>query len=241
TETGTAIFYAKEAGVLAGTDIIQMTYELIDPTVEVKLFKTDRQYIDTSEKIAMVSGPIRAILMGERVVLNLLQRMSGIATTTKQAVINLKSHQTKLCDTRKTTPGLRIFEKYAVTCGGGFNHRNSLYDGVMIKDNHIAASGSITKAIQKVRNQLGPMVKIEVEIETVEQVLEAVEAKCDIIMLDNRTPSEIKTLLQYIPDAILTEASGGITMENLADYGRTGVDYISLGFLTHSTSALDIS
>src|SRR5699024_7489678 len=141
-EMGTAVLYAKEPGVLAGLKIIQMTYELLDPNVEVKLLKTDRQYIEPSEKIAMISGTVRSILTGERVNLNLLQRMSGIATATKQAVINLNSSHTKLCDTRKTTPGLRIFEKYAVTCGGGFNHRNGLYDGVMIKDNHIAACGS---------------------------------------------------------------------------------------------------
>src|SRR5699024_10764403 len=197
--------------------------------------------IEPSEKIAMVSGPIRAILMGERVVLNLLQRMSGIATTTKQAVINLKSHQTKLCDTRKTTPGLRVFEKYAVTCGGGFNHRHGLYDGVMIKDNHIAFAGSISKAVQTIKAKLGQMIKVEVETETEEQVIEAIHAGADIIMFDNRSPEEIIELNKLVPKHITTEVSGGITLDSLPLYKNTGVDYISLGFLTHSVQALDIS
>jgi nicotinate-nucleotide pyrophosphorylase (carboxylating) len=181
------------------------------------------------------------LLTGERVILNLLQRMSGIATLTHRAVTILNNSHTRICDTRKTTPGLRMLEKYAVVCGGGYNHRFGLYDGVMIKDNHIAFCGSITKAVQAVREKLGHMVKIEVETETKEQVLEAVRAGADVIMFDNRTPDEVREFVSLVPKPIITEASGGITLENLAEYGTTGVDYISLGMLTHSATALDIS
>jgi nicotinate-nucleotide pyrophosphorylase (carboxylating) len=241
TERGTAVFYAKEAGILSGMEIIPAAYHLLDPQIKVKRLKSDGDQVRPSEKIAVVQGAARSILMGERVILNLLQRMSGIATRTKEAVSRLNSKHTRICDTRKTTPGLRAFEKYAVTCGGGFNHRFGLYDGVMIKDNHIAACGSITKAVKKVQEQMGPMVKIEVETETEEQVAEAASAGCDIIMFDNRSPDEIRNLIKVVPKHILTEASGGITMESLPAYGDTGVDYLSLGFLTHSVTSLDIS
>src|SRR5690606_19434103 len=150
------------------------------------------------------------------------------------------SDHTKICDTRKTTPGLRMLEKYAVRCGGGGNHRLGLYDAVMLKDNHIAFAGSIAKAVAAARDNVGHMVKIEVEVETRAQMLEAVEAQADVIMFDNRTPEEINMWIKEVPDNIVTEASGGITLEKLASYGETGVDYISLGFLTHSITALDI-
>lgn len=240
-EQGTAAFYAKEAGILAGTTIIEEAYRILDPELEVKLLKDDREAVQPSEEIAVVTGSVRSILTGERVILNLLQRMSGIATITRKAVSQLNSSHTKICDTRKTTPGLRVFEKYAVTCGGGYNHRKGLFDGVMIKDNHIAACGSIRKAVQHVREQLGPMVKIEVETESEQEVIEAVEANVDIIMFDNRSPEEIQAFIKHVPASIVTEASGGITMENLPAYRQTGVDYISLGFLTHSAPSLDIS
>lgn len=188
-----------------------------------------------------MTGPIASILTGERVVLNLLQRMSGIATLTNQAVKLLNSDHTKICDTRKTTPGLRMIEKYAVRCGGGYNHRFGLYDGIMLKDNHIASAGSIAEAVQKARAKAGHMIKIEVEIETEQQLHEAIAARADIIMFDNRTPIEAAAFAAITPDSIITEASGGITLENLADYGRTGVDYVSLGMLTHSAKALDLS
>lgn len=241
SETTTAHFHAKDDGVLSGVQIINLVYELIDPTIKVTLNKSDGEKVNTAEVIATVTGSVQHILTGERVILNLLQRMSGIATTTAQARKTLNSDHTRICDTRKTTPGLRMFEKYAVTCGGGFNHRFGLYDGVMIKDNHIAHHGSITAAVHKVREGIGPMVKIEVETETQEQVIEAVKAASDIIMFDNQTPKDIISHLKYVPDTIITEASGGITLETLANYKDTGVDYISLGFLTHSIQALDIS
>lgn len=197
--------------------------------------------IEKGQQLATATGKIADLLKGERVVLNLVQRMSGIATLTKNAVTTLNSTHTKLCDTRKTTPGLRMLEKYAVRCGGGYNHRFGLYDGIMIKDNHISFAGSITKAVEAARAKAGHMVKIEVEVETEEQVIEAVNAKADVIMFDNRTPEEIKELIKLVPAGIITEASGGIQLSTLASYQDTGVDYISLGFLTHSYKALDIS
>lgn len=191
--------------------------------------------------MAVVSGSVSALLQGERVVLNLVQRMSGIASLTRTAVETLNSSFTRICDTRKTTPGLRMLEKYAVRCGGGYNHRFGLYDAVLIKDNHIAFAGSIRRAVQLVREKVGHMVKIEVETETKEQVMEAVEAGADVIMFDNRNPLEIKEMISLIPEHIITEASGGITLDNLAAYRDSGVHYISLGFLTHSFKSLDIS
>lgn len=240
-ERTTAHFYAKDVGVLSGLQIIQVVYELIDPTIIISSKKSDGDKVSKAEVIATVTGSVRHILTGERVILNLLQRMSGIATMTQLAVNTLNSEHTRICDTRKTTPGLRMFEKYAVTCGGGFNHRFGLYDGVMIKDNHIAHYGSITAAVKKIRKSIGPMVKIEVETETTEQVMEAVNAHSDIIMFDNQTPEEIASHIKHVPGTIITEASGGITLATLADYQNTGVNYISLGCLTHSTSSLDIS
>lgn len=241
SEHTTAKFYAKDEGIVSGLQIIEIVYSLIDPTIEVILHKSDGDKVNNPEVIATVTGSVQHILTGERVILNLIQRMSGIATTTATARNVLNSDHTRVCDTRKTTPGLRMFEKYAVTCGGGFNHRFGLYDGVMIKDNHIAHHGSITAAVNKVREKIGPMVKIEVETETTAQVIEAVEAGSDIIMFDNQTPEEIANHIKHVPDTIITEASGGITLETLADYQNAGVDYVSLGFLTHSIKALDIS
>jgi len=234
-------FLVKEEGVLSGIDIITVGYGLLDPTVETVIYKQDGERVHKGDVIAAVSGPIIPLLTGERVILNLLQRMSGIATLTSRAVALLNSQHTRVCDTRKTTPGLRMLEKYAVTCGGGFNHRLGLYDAVMIKDNHIAFCGSITQAVQSARAKLGHMVKIEVETETKEQVLEAVTAGADVIMFDNRTPDEVREFVKLVEKPILTEASGGITLENIAHYGDTGVDYISLGMLTHSAKSLDIS
>ncbi|WP_442595203.1 carboxylating nicotinate-nucleotide diphosphorylase [Neobacillus sp. D3-1R] len=234
-------FIAKEAGIFCGKDIIHQGYKLLNEKIEVSMKTEDGEAVEKGQILASVSGEMADLLKGERVILNLIQRMSGIATLTKRAVQELNSSVTKVCDTRKTTPGLRMFEKYAVRCGGGFNHRYGLYDGVMIKDNHISFAGSITNAVNEVRNKLGHMIKIEVETESLEQVKEAVESNVDVIMFDNRTPEEIKELITVVPNHILTEASGGITLTNLASYRDTGVNYISLGFLTHSAKALDIS
>lgn len=240
-QMGKAIFTVKEDGILAGLEIIQEVYHLLDPSIHVYLFFSDSDHVQKEYIIAEVQGPVAHLLTGERLILNLLQRMSGIATTTYNCVEALNDLTIQICDTRKTTPGLRMFEKYAVTVGGGKNHRRGLYDGVMIKDNHISFSGSITHAVQTARQQIGHMVKIEVETESQSQVTEAVQAGADVIMFDNRSPSEVKELATYVPDHIITEASGGITLETISSYAQTGIDYISLGFLTHSVESLDIS
>lgn len=241
SEKGEIVFIAKGNGIFCGTDVIETGFHLLEPTMEIAFFKKDGETVEIGEKIAKVSGSIVNLLKGERVVLNLIQRMSGIATITNQAVKTLNSGYTKICDTRKTTPGLRMLEKYAVTKGGGYNHRYGLYDAVMIKDNHISFAGSISSAVKTVKNSIGHTVKVEVETETKEQVEEALQAGADIIMFDNRKPDEIKEWIQLVPETVITEASGGITLDNLASYRDCGVDFISLGFLTHSPVALDIS
>lgn len=240
-KNGQGVFIAKDNGVIAGLNIIKEVYHLLDPEITVKHRYKDGDFVKHGEVIAEVSGPVTHLLTGERLVLNLIQRMSGIATMTNKCVHVLNDSTINICDTRKTTPGLRMLEKYAVVVGGGKNHRFGLYDGVMIKDNHISFSGSISEAVRHARQNVGHMVKIEVETETKEDVLEAVSADADIIMFDNRTPSEVQEFNAYVPGHIVTEASGGITLESLGDYANTGVDYISLGFLTHSVKAFDIS
>lgn len=240
-EYGEISFIAKEDGIFCGEEIITVGFGLLSNQNRVELYVHDGNKIEKGQILARVTGNISDLLSGERVILNLVQRMSGVATLTHNAVSKLNGTKTRICDTRKTTPGLRMLEKYAVRIGGGYNHRYGLYDGVMIKDNHISFAGSITKAVVKVREQIGHMVKIEVETETLEQVKEAIASGTDVIMFDNRTPEEIKAWIDLVPDSIITEASGGITLENVASYGSTGVDYISLGFLTHSAKAIDIS
>lgn len=240
-KNGKGVFVAKDDGILAGLEIIQEAYQLLDPKITVDHRYVDGEWVSNGEVIAEVNGPIVHLLTGERVILNLLQRMSGIATMTNKCVEVLNDPLINICDTRKTTPGLRMFEKYAVVVGGGKNHRFGLYDGVMIKDNHISFAGSISKAINNVREKIGHMVKVEVETESKEDVLEAVSAGADIIMFDNRSPHEVKEFTSYVPDHIVTEASGGITLESLGQYANTCVDYISLGFITHSVEAFDIS
>lgn len=241
SQKGSATFKVKQSGIIAGLPIIQEGFRLLDTSIQVELLVQEGKHVEKGNAIAKVHGPVAHLLTGERVILNLLQRMSGIATTTNRAIQTLADPSISICDTRKTTPGLRLFEKYAVTIGGGKNHRKGLYDGVMIKDNHISFCGSITKAVQKARENVGHMVKIEVETETLEQVKEAVAAKADVIMFDNRSPEEIRQFMKHVPEYIVTEASGGITLDTIANYAHTGVDYISLGFLTHSVTSLDIS
>ncbi|MDQ0244594.1 nicotinate-nucleotide pyrophosphorylase (carboxylating) [Bacillus fengqiuensis] len=240
-DTARAEFRVKEDGIVAGLCVIEEGYRLLDPAIKIEWYKRDGETVKAGETIAAVHGKLASILSGERVILNLLQRMSGIATLTNKAVQALNRSNTKICDTRKTTPGLRMFEKYAVRCGGGANHRYGLYDGVMLKDNHIAYAGSIMRAVQSIREKTGHMVKVEVEIETKEQLVEAIDAKADVIMFDNCSPEIIKEWIELVPPFIVTEASGGIELERLAEYGTTGVDYISLGMLTHSVKSLDIS
>lgn len=238
---GRAIIHSKSSGIFAGGQIITEGFRLLDPDIQVELRKQDGEGVSRGECIASMEGPVAALLAGERVILNLIQRMSGIATMTAHAVGSLNDPSIRICDTRKTTPGIRMLEKYAVRAGGGFNHRQGLYDGIMIKDNHIAACGSITKAVERARSAAGHMMNIEVEIETEEQLHEAIAASPDIIMFDNCSPDTVRRFATLTPEHIVTEASGGITMDTLPAYRGTGVRYISLGFLTHSVQSLDIS
>lgn len=232
---------AKEIGIFCGLPVIKTAFHLLDPEARIELFIQEGKPVNKGEIIAVITGKTTALLTAERVVLNLVQRMCGVATLTKKAVDTLNSTHTKITDTRKTTPGLRMLEKYAVRCGGGSNHRFGLYDAVMIKDNHIAFAGSIKKAIYSARQHGGHMVKIEVETETRDQVIEAVEAEADVIMLDNLSAAEAEAFSRLIPSSIVTEASGNIQLADLPNYTTTQIDYISLGFLTHSYQALDIS
>ncbi len=241
TEQGAFTFYAKQDGIFCGKQIIEIGFPLLDPSLQVTVFKEDGDTLQKGDSIARIEGSLRSLLTGERVILNCIQRMSGIATQAYEAVQLTKGTKTKICDTRKTIPGLRMLDKYAVRTGGAFNHRSGLYDAIMLKDNHISFAGSIAKAVQTARAKIGHTVKIEVEIETKEQLLEAVNAGADIIMFDNRTPEEIADWLPLVPPHIATEASGGITLDNLQSYAQIGVEWISLGALTHSVTALDIS
>ena len=241
TDQGEAVVRFKEPGVLAGVECYKWGYHLLDPNVEVELLKQDGSRVGSGEAIVKIKGPVASLLSGERVLLNLVQRMSAIATLTSNCVATLNSDYTRIVDTRKTTPGLRMFEKYAVRMGGGFNHRNGLYDAVMLKDNHIAAAGSIKNAVEKVRAALGHMVMIEVEVESEAQLLEAIEVQPNVIMFDNQTPQTMTRWAKLVPSTIKTEASGGIILSQLAEYRHTGVDVISIGALTHSVSNLDIS
>ncbi|MDR1606330.1 MAG: carboxylating nicotinate-nucleotide diphosphorylase [Streptococcaceae bacterium] len=240
-QQSSGVFIAKDDGVIAGLDIAQVVYDALGGQATFLPAVSDGDEIKTGTIIGRATGSIRTLLTGERVILNLMQRMSGIATFTRQAITTLDDPTIKICDTRKTAPGLRYFDKAAVRIGGGVNHRVGLYDGVMLKDNHIAYAGSIAQAVEKVRQQIGQMVKIEVEIETKAQLLEAIAANADIIMFDNRTPEQVAEWTKLVPDHILTEISGGISLANLATYAHTGADYLSLGALTHSVTAFDIS
>jgi nicotinate-nucleotide pyrophosphorylase (carboxylating) len=241
TQLGKGTYTAKTDGVLAGLKIIEAGYQMLDENATVHFLKNDGHAVQKGDQIAEVEASVRALLSGERVILNLIQHLSGIATTTRAVIDSLGDPTITLTDTRKTLPGLRSLQKYAVRCGGGKNHRFRLDDGAMIKDNHIKAAGSIKSAVELVRARAGHMVKVEVEVENEQQVLEAVQAKADVIMLDNRKPEEVKRLRALIPDDILVEVSGGITPETISGYNGSGADVISLGWLTHSVKALDIS
>lgn len=238
---GEFTLFSKDEGIFCGESIIQNGFKLLDEQAHITFFKNDGDALHYGDQIAKISGSIKALLSGERVVLNLIQRMSAIATKTAIAVAQTEGTTTKICDTRKTTPGLRMLEKYAVTVGGGFNHRNGLYDCVMLKDNHISFAGGITEAIQIVKKNIGHTVKIEVEVETKEDLLEAIEAEASIIMLDNCSPEQLREWLPLIPKHIVSEVSGGITIDTIQAYAKSGVDCISLGALTHSINAFDIS
>ena len=238
---GTVDLIAKEDGVIAGMDVYARVFKLLDESMEIEMFCQDGDEVKKGDLMAKVTGDIRVLLSGERVALNYLQRMSGIATYTRSVVKLLEGSGVTLLDTRKTTPNCRVFEKYAVRVGGGCNHRYNLSDGVLLKDNHIGAAGSITKAIQMAKAYAPFVRKIEIETETLDQVAEAVEAGADIIMLDNMTPEVMKQAVALIDGRAQTECSGNITKENIARIREIGVDFVSSGALTHSAPILDIS
>lgn len=238
---GTVDLIAKEDGIIAGLDVYARVFQILDEKTEISFNFKDGDAVKKGDLLGTVTGDIRVLLSGERVALNYLQRMSGIATYTKQVSKLLEGSKVTLLDTRKTTPNCRVFEKYAVRIGGGCNHRYNLSDGVLLKDNHIGAAGSVAKAVAMAKEYAPFVRKIEIEVETMEQVKEAVEAGADIIMLDNMIPEMMKEAVELIAGRAQTECSGNITKENIAKILETGVDFVSSGALTHSAPILDIS
>jgi len=236
-----ASFYMKEAGIIAGLGIAKSVFRKLDKSISWKNFGNDGDRVTAGTKIASVSGSFRAILTGERTALNFLQRLSGIATLTSRFVELTNGTTAQILDTRKTFPGLRMLDKYAVLAGGGKNHRFGLYDMVLIKDNHIKIAGSITGAVHYVRKKLRKKLKIEVETTNIEEVQEALNSKVDIIMLDNMPADLMKEAVTIIGGKVKVEASGNVTLENVHEIAKAGVNYISVGALTHSVKALDIS
>lgn len=234
-------FTAKEDGIICGIEVAASVFSILDGSIVFTAHKKDGEKVKAGDIIAEISGNAVNILTGERTAINILQHMSGIATMTAAAVEKVSGTKAKICDTRKTTPLLRVFEKYAVKTGGGYNHRFNLADGVLIKDNHIKAAGGIKQAVDSVRNNIPHTLKIEVECETMEEVMEALEAKADIIMLDNMTSEEMKKAVEMIGDRAVTEASGNMGDKDLTQVASTGVDYISIGALTRSVRSIDIS
>ena len=238
---GTVDLIAKEDGIIAGLDVYARVFQILDEKTEISFNFKDGDAVKKGDLLGTVTGDIRVLLSGERDALNYLQRMSGIATYTKQVSKLLEGSKVTLLDTRKTTPNCRVFEKYAVRIGGGCNHRYNLSDGVLLKDNHIGAAGSVARAVAMAKEYAPFVRKIEIEVETMEQVKESVEAGADIIMLDNMTPEMMKEAVELIAGRAQTECSGNITKENIAKILETGVDFVSSGALTHSAPILDIS
>ena len=240
-QPGEVELICKQDGIICGMDVYERVFKILDEDTVVEKYVKDGEAVKNGQLMAKVKGDIRVLLSGERVALNYLQRMSGIATYTHQVASLLAGSKTVLLDTRKTTPNMRIFEKYAVKCGGGQNHRYNLSDGILLKDNHIGAAGSITKAIEMAKAYAPFVRKIEIETETLEQVKEAVEAGADIIMLDNMDVATMKEAVKIIDGRAKTECSGNVTKENISNIIDSGVDYVSSGALTHSAPILDIS
>ena len=240
-QLGEVELICKEAGVIAGLDVFKRVFELLDQNTEVTFTCADGDTVKNGQKLGIIRGDIRVLLSGERTALNFLQRMSGIATYTRTIADLLKGSNTKLLDTRKTTSGMRIFEKYAVKVGGGYNHRFNLSDGILLKDNHIGAAGGVKEAV-KMAKEYAPFVrKIEIEVENLQMLKEALEAGADIIMLDNMSVADMKEAVKLCAGKAETECSGNVTKENVAKLVDIGVDYISSGALTHSSPILDLS
>lgn len=239
-DTCEALIIAKEEGIIAGIPIAERVFQKLAPEVTVAQKLKDGEHVNPGDEILVIKGSIHAVLSGERLSLNLLQRMSGIATATSKYVAAISGYRTRILDTRKTAPGLRVLDKYAVSIGGGCNHRFGLYDAVLIKDNHIDFAGNISNAVEIVRNKYQSKFKVEVETSTLDEVREALKAGADIIMLDNMTVEMMKEAVRIINGKSITEASGGITLDNVRQIADTGVDFISVGAITHSSPALDI-
>lgn len=240
-QLGEVELICKEDGVIAGLDVFKRVFELLDENTKVTFTVKDGDLVKKGEKLGLVQGDIRVLLSGERTALNFLQRMSGIATYTRKIADLLKGSKTKLLDTRKTTPNMRIFEKYAVKVGGGYNHRYNLSDGILLKDNHIGAAGSVAEAIRMAKEYAPFVRKIEIEVENLDMLKEALEAGADIIMLDNMSVEDMKEAVKLAAGKAETECSGNVTKENVAKLVDIGVDYISSGALTHSSPILDLS
>lgn len=240
-QLGEVELICKQDGVIAGLDVFKRTFELLDSKTEVTFTKKDGDTVKNGDKIGVVRGDIRVLLSGERTALNYLQRMSGIATYTRSIADLLKGSKTKLLDTRKTTPNMRVFEKYAVKVGGGYNHRYNLSDGILLKDNHIGAAGGVKKAVQMAKEYAPFVRKIEIEVENLDMLKEALDAGADIIMLDNMSVEDMKEAVKLVSGKAETECSGNVTKENVEKLVDIGVDYISSGALTHSSPILDLS
>lgn len=236
-----ALIVAKEKGVLAGIDVAEKVFKKIDQTIDIKIHRKDGQHIMRGDRIAALKGSSISLLKGERTALNFIQRMSGIATTTHSFVKALEGKKTKILDTRKTTPGLRFLEKYAVRMGGGTNHRFSLSDMVMIKDNHIKIVGRIAEAVKLARKKIEPGIKIEVEASNTEEALEALQSGADIVMLDNMSLDKMREAMKMLHDKVLVEVSGNVSLARASKIAEIGVDFISVGAITHSYKSLDIS
>ena len=240
-QLGEVELICKQGGVIAGPDVFKRTFELLDSKTEVTFTKKDGDTVKNGDKIGVVRGDIRVLLSGERTALNYLQRMSGIATYTRSIADLLKGSKTKLLDTRKTTPNMRVFEKYAVKVGGGYNHRYNLSDGILLKDNHIGAAGGVKEAVQMAKEYAPFVRKIEIEVENLDMLKEALDAGADIIMLDNMSVEDMKEAVKLVSGKAETECSGNVTKENVERLVDIGVDYISSGALTHSSPILDLS
>ncbi|MBV8061359.1 MAG: carboxylating nicotinate-nucleotide diphosphorylase [Alphaproteobacteria bacterium] len=240
TKKGEAIFVARKKGVIAGLDLVRLAFHAVDPAVKVTCCVEDGHAVKAGDVLAIVKGSMRSILMAERVALNYLSRLSGVATATHALVQAARPHKARICSTRKTTPGLRTLEKYAVRAGGGSNHRLGLDDAVLIKDNHIAVAGGVRPAILAAREVIGHMTKLEVEVDTLDQLQEILDLPVDAVLLDNMKPAQLTKAVKMVAGHFVTEASGNVTIDTVKAIAATGVDFISSGWITHSAPILDV-